>query len=86
MASWAINPPTLTMKAFSHPILLAAAGIVVALPFSLEAAGLLAFTAGLGAIIRVDYPRRYRGLPIPRRSLVPAHSTKFRLEPNRLAA
>lgn len=39
---------------------------VASLPFSGAAAGMLMLTAALGAIISIDYPRRYRGLAVPR--------------------
>jgi hypothetical protein len=55
------------MKTFPLPVIAAAAASVIALPFSLEAAASLAFAAGMGAIIGIDYFYRYRGLPVPRR-------------------
>lgn len=81
-------------KFFPLPPLLAAAGAIVALPFDLSAAGFLAVTAGLGAVICLDYTHRYRGLRLPkqtRRSVVAVRTHVFRAPPlrvetNRLAA
>lgn len=81
------------MKTVSLPVLLATAAALIALPFSFAAAGMLALTAALGAIIRADYSHRYRGLPLPRRALGASRfaTITFRApplctEPNRLAA
>ena len=81
------------MKAFPLPVLAAAAAAVIALPFSAQAAGFLALTTALGAIISADYSHRYRGLRLPRETPAAARSPRvlFRApplccEPNRLAA
>ncbi len=84
------------MKPFPHLVLLVTAAAVIALPFSVAAAGMLILVAGLAAIISADYSQRYRGLRVPRqtRRPIPADAKPrptFRApplgaEPNRLAA
>lgn len=77
------------MKSFALPIPLTALAALASLPFSGAAAGLLMLTAALGAIISIDYPRRYRSLPVPRRARR-SHRTfcapPLCNEPHRLAA
>jgi hypothetical protein len=74
------------------PVSLAAAAAVATLPFSFPAAGLLALTAAMGAIISADYPQRYRGPRLPRLPVVvrvtrsPFKAPPLRTQSNRLAA
>ncbi len=77
------------MKTFPLPVILASASAVASLPFDGTTSAMLALTAGLGAILSVDYARRYRGLPLPRRARVAP--VRFKAPPlccenNRLAA
>jgi hypothetical protein len=54
------------MNSLPLPAIAAAATAVVALPFSVAAAGTLLLTAGLGAVIHVDYVQRQRRIRLPR--------------------
>lgn len=77
------------MKSFPLPVPVTVLAAAASLPFSGAAAGMLMLTAALGAIISVDYSRRYRGLAVPRRPRQP--QVTFRppplcCEPNQLAA
>lgn len=77
------------MNSFPLPALVAAIAAVVALPFSAAAAGTLAFTAALGAIIHADYVQRGRGVRLPRLAAVARAvptSSPLCCEENRLAA
>ena len=77
------------MKTFPAPALVAAFAAVIALPFSVAAAGTLLLTAALGFIIHEDYVQRHRRLRLPRLSLKPRNSntrTPFRGETHQLAA
>lgn len=77
------------MKSFPLPPVLAAAAALVALPFNADAAGFLLLTAGLAAVISVDYSHRYRGLQLPKRARAPRmvfRAPPLQLEANRLAA
>jgi hypothetical protein len=81
------------MKAFPLPVLAAAAATAIALPFSAQAAGFLALTTALCAIVSADYSHRYRGLRLPRQTTAASRAPRaiFRApplccEPNRLAA
>jgi hypothetical protein len=82
------------MKPFPRLILFTLAAAGYALPVSFEAAATLVFVAGLGAVICLDYPQRYRGLRVPRRAAVAAaprprrifRAPPLRVEPHRLAA
>ncbi|MEO5960578.1 MAG: hypothetical protein ABIR80_15805 [Opitutaceae bacterium] len=74
------------------PVFLAAAAALGALPFNFAAAGLLALTAAMGAVISADYSHRYRGLRLPRRQVAvrvtrtPFKAPALRTHTNRLAA
>ena len=59
----------IVMNSIPAPAIVAALTAVIALPFSLPAAGTLAFSAALGAIIHADYAQRKNRLRLPRRSL-----------------
>ena len=61
----------IVMNSLPAPALVAALTAVIALPFSLPAAGTLAVTAALGAIIHADYAQRNNRVRFPRRSLRP---------------
>jgi hypothetical protein len=83
------------MKPFPHLTLFIAAAASYALPISAEISGMLFFTAGLAAIISIDYSQRYRGLRTPRRPVQPSSPRKPRavfrapplaVEQNQLAA
>ena len=79
------------MKTFPLPALVAAVAALIALPFSLAAAGTLFLTAWLGLIIHADYTLRRRPAPLPRYRwrTADAHfprQTTAATEPNRLAA
>ena len=67
------------MKSFPFPFPLpavaAALAAVIALPFSLAAAGTLAFTAALGTIIHADYSRCCRRVRLPQLAAAPRAST-----------
>lgn len=63
------------MKTFPVPALLAALAALIAVPFSLAAAGILFLTAGLGLIIHADYTLRYRRIRLPRHRI--AEATTF---------
>lgn len=67
------------MKSLPVPALTALAASVIALPFSLAAAGTLFLTAWLGFIIHADYSLRHRRARLPRRArkAVPAHFRRF---------
>ncbi len=54
------------MKSLPLPALAAALAAVAALPFSAAAAGTLFVTAGLGAVIHLDYVQRCRRVRLPR--------------------
>lgn len=78
------------MKSLPLPVLLAALVGAIALPVDTVAGGTLLLIAGMGAIIRLDYACRYRGLRLPRRRILAAQA-KFRplarpVEANQLAA
>ena len=62
------------MKSFPFPLpaIVAALAATVAFPFSLAAAGTLAFTAALGCIIHADYRGRCCRVRLPRLAVVPA--------------
>lgn len=57
------------MNSLPPPAIVAAITAVIALPFSLAAAGTLLITAGLGFIIHADYVQRCRRVRLPRLSL-----------------
>jgi hypothetical protein len=59
------------MNTLPIPALIAATTAVIALPFSLPAAGTLLVTAALGAIIHADYVQRRTRIRLPRRSTRP---------------
>ena len=62
----AANNALFTMNSLPLPAIAAAVTAVVALPFSVAAAGTLLLTAGLGAIIHIDYAQRQRRVRLPR--------------------
>jgi hypothetical protein len=70
--------------------MVAALAAVIALPFSVAAAGTLLLTAGLGCIIHADYVLRQQRVRLPRLRTVaqPPSSTRrpFRVETHQLAA
>jgi hypothetical protein len=78
------------MKSLPLPALLAAAAAVIALPFSLAAAGTLFLTAWMGLIIHADYALRARRVRLPRRArkTAPVYFRRFAVtkEPHQLAA
>ena len=77
------------MKTFPAPAIVAALAAVVALPFSVAAAGTFILTASLGFIIHADYFLRQRRIRLPRLSTKPRSSntrTPFRGEAHQLAA
>ncbi len=77
------------MKSFPLPALVAAFAAVVALPFSLAAAGTLLFTAALGLVIHADYAQRCQRIRLPKRAIQPDSSStrsSFRGETHQLAA
>ncbi len=77
------------MKSFPLPASVAAFTALIALPFSVAAAGTLFLTAALGGIIHADYVQRCRGLRLPRRSfapLAPGSSASLGAEDRALAA
>jgi hypothetical protein len=77
------------MNSFPAPALIAALAALVALPFSVPAAGTLLITAALGFMIHADYVQRHRRIRLPKRSLQPRGSntgTPFRGEVHQLAA
>jgi hypothetical protein len=78
----------LNMKSFPPPVLIAAAAAIIALPFSIPAAGTLIFTAALGSIIHTDYVCRRQRLRLPKLAVPHIRRTHapFYREPNRLAA
>ena len=61
----------IVMNSLPAPAIVAALTAVIALPFSVPAAGTLAITAALGAIIHADYAQRKNRLRLPRRALRP---------------
>lgn len=71
------------MKSFPLPAIVAAFAAVVALPFSIVAAGTLAFTAALGVIINVDYGRRCRRVRLPQLAAAPCVPTANTRSPAR---
>ena len=77
------------MNSFPAPALVAALAAVIALPFSVPAAGTFFFTASLGFIIHADYAQRMKRIRLPR--LTPTLRTSntrtpFRDESHPLAA
>lgn len=54
------------MNSLPPPAIVAALAAVVALPFSLAAAGTLLFTASLGFVIHADYVQRRTRVRLPR--------------------
>jgi hypothetical protein len=90
MASWPqqIHTP-FVMNSFPAPALVAALAALIALPFSVPAAGTLLFTAALGFMIHADYVQRHRRVRLPRQSVLPRRCstrTPFRGEAHQLAA
>jgi hypothetical protein len=59
------------MNSFPPPAIIAAFAAVIALPFSVAAAGTLLLTASLGFIIHADYVQRQRRVRLPRLSTQP---------------
>ena len=90
LASWARNQIQNTvMNSLPAPALVAALAAVIALPFSVAAAGTLLLTASLGFIIHADYAQRMKRIRLPR--LTPKLRTSntrtpFRDEAHPLAA
>jgi hypothetical protein len=77
------------MNTLPTPAIIAATTAVIALPFSLPAAGTLFVTAALGAIIHADYVQRRTRVRLPRLSTRPQTSntcSPFRGEVHQLAA
>jgi hypothetical protein len=77
------------MNSFPAPALVAALAAVIALPFSVAAAGTLLVTASLGFIIHADYAQRTTRVRLPRLTpkLRTSNSrTPFRDESHPLAA
>lgn len=77
------------MNTLPIPAIVAATTAVIALPFSLPAAGTLFLTAALGAIIHADYVQRRTRIRLPRLSTRPqtCHTySPFRGEVHQLAA
>ncbi len=60
------------MKSLPIPAIVAGLAAIIALPFSVPAAGTLMLTAGLGAIIHADYVQRHCHVRLPRRATAPA--------------
>jgi hypothetical protein len=85
MAAYSPN----VMNAFPLPVRIAALAALVALPFNGEASATLLICTGLAAIASIDYPRRYRGLCVPRRPRTAAavfRAPPIATERDRLAA
>lgn len=88
-ASWHHHGPielSLRMKSFAFPLpaIVAALAAAATFPFSLAAAGTLAFTAALGCIIHADYCGRCRRVRLPRLAIAPdAAATPARHTPKR---
>jgi hypothetical protein len=77
------------MNSFPTPAIIAALAALIALPFSLAAAGTLLFTAAFGFVIHADYVQRRRRIRLPRRAVQPRSCTTrtpFRPETHPLAA
>ena len=77
------------MNSFPAPALISAVAALIALPFSLAAAGTLLLTASLGCMIHTDYHQRRQRIRLPRRSTQPLGSSTrnpFRGEAHQLAA
>jgi hypothetical protein len=77
------------MNTLPAPAIVAAITAVVALPFSLSAAGTFLVTAALGAIIHADYVQRRTRIRLPRLSTRPQGCktcSPFRGEVHPLAA
>jgi hypothetical protein len=77
------------MNSFPAPAIIAALAALIALPFSVPAAGTLLFTAALGFVIHADYVQRHRRIRLPRRAVQPRGCntrTPFRGETHQLAA
>lgn len=77
------------MNSFPRPAIVAAFAAVIALPFSVAAAGTLLLTAALGSIIHADYVLRYKRVQLPRLPVSRKTSdtrTSFRGEEHQLAA
>ena len=77
------------MNSFPRPAIVAALAAVIALPFSIAAAGTLLLTAALGCIIHADYVQRHQRVRLPRLPAAPNTSdtrSSFRGEEHQLAA
>ncbi|MES2695939.1 MAG: hypothetical protein V4773_20870 [Verrucomicrobiota bacterium] len=76
------------MKTYPIPALVAAVAALIALPFSVAAAGTLFLTAWLGVIIHADYTLRRCKVRLPRcrTSKAPFHAYAVATETHRLAA
>jgi hypothetical protein len=77
------------MNSFPLPAIAAALAAVIALPFSVAAAGTLFFVAGLGSIIHADYVQRHTRVRLPRLNTTRTTSNSrppFRGEAHQLAA
>jgi hypothetical protein len=60
-----------SMNSLPAPALVAAITAIIALPFSIVAAGTLLITASLGFVIHADYVQRHNRVRLPRLSAKP---------------
>ncbi len=76
------------MNSLPLPALAAAVAAIIALPFSVAAAGTLFLTAGLGAVIHADYVLRCRRVRLPKLAVARPVGTRppMGCEPHQLAA
>ena len=77
------------MNSLPAPAIIAALAGLIALPFSIPAAGTFLLTASLGFVIHADYVQRHRRIRLPQRSVQPRSSntrTPFGGEVHPLAA